>query len=408
MSDPSQRIVEAIHRIVLTIQNVSDMPSLLKEIMAESKGLLNAEASSLFLYDEVQNDLYFEIVLGESEEDIKSIRVPMGEGFVGTAAVERKTIIINNVASDPRHFKKMDDSSGFVTRNVISVPMVRNDRLIGVLQVLNHAGTEDFNDLDARILEIMAAQAAATIENARLIEDNIKTERLVAMGAAVGGLAHHIKNILTRLMGSSSLIDNGLKNGDTDLINQAWPILKRATTNISDLVQDMLYVSKDREPDYQSLEINQMIEEIIGDCREGAGKHDIVLKADLDASIPIAQIDRKRMHDALLNIVGNAIDALAESGAIDGCVRVTSRLIAEGERIAIDIIDDGPGIPPEIIPKLFDLMFSTKGSKGTGFGLFVVQKVLKEHGGSIRVDSTLGKGTTFSLEIPIVPPASDA
>jgi len=401
--ESSERIIEALYRIVHTIQQVADLPTLLATIMAESKELLECETSSLFLYDPERNDLFFEVVIGDLNQEAKQIRVPMGVGIVGAAAAERKTQIVQDCSKDARHFGKVDKSSGFVTRNLIAAPMIRNERLIGVLEVLNKLNGEAFDEMDARVMEIMAEHAAAAIENARLIQANIRAERLAALGTATASLAHYIKNILTPLHGSTSLIDMGLANQNFEIVGEAWPIMKRATTKIGKLVQDMLSVSREREPERADVDLNRMIGEILADCQRKAAAAGIELKAALDDRLPPAMLDPNRMHDSILNLIGNAIEALEEARTAEGRISATTHFDAERAEITIRIEDNGPGMPPHVRQKVFEPFFSTKGSRGTGLGLAVVKKTMEEHGGSLRLDTEVGRGTTFTLKVPHLP-----
>ena len=398
-----QRTIDALYRIVVAIQSVHDLPSLLKTIMEESAELLDGETSSLFLYDPEENDLYFEVVVGDMGEEAKSIRVPLDRGVVGAAATERKTQIMEDSKSDSRHFGKVDASSGFVTRNLVAAPMTRNERLIGVLEVLNKKGDGTFDEMDVKILEIVAEHAAAAIENARLIQANIQAERLAALGTASASLAHYIKNVLTQWKGSSSLIDMGIANNNNDLIQQSWPIMKRATDKISKLVQDMLTISREREPERSAVNLNEMIETILADSKERAAKAGVELQSELDPDFPTASLDETRLHDSILNLVGNAIEALEEARFDNGCVKVTTQYDAEKKQMAVQVGDNGPGIPAEKHQRIFEPFVSTKGSRGTGLGLSVVVKTAEEHGGKIRLESELGKGATFTITLPYLP-----
>lgn len=404
MQETRERIIDALYRIAQTVQTAGDLPELLKTIMQESKGLIETEASSLFLYDPEKNDLFFEVVVGEGEDShaIKQIRVPMGQGFVGISASQRETIVVNDVASDPRHFTKVDAKSGFVTRNLIAVPMIRQDRLIGVLEVLNKIGGGPFDDMDVKILEIMGEQAAAAIENARLIQANIQAERLAALGTTAANLAHYIKNLVQQFKGSASLIDMGLKNENLKMVSQAWPITQRATDKVSKLVQDMLTISRERKPELQPLSLNDMIRDILASSEATAQKYKVRLTAKLDDMLPLAQLEPTRIHDSILNLVGNGVEALGENGIENGEVIVTTRYEPQSSWITITVEDNGPGMPPEIQARVFEPFFSTKGSRGTGLGLAVVRKTIEEHGGKIALESVVGQGTKFTIGLPFV------
>lgn len=396
----NDRLVDALYRIVRTIQNVEDLQVLLRAIMEESKSLLDCEASSLFLYDEEKNDLYFEVVIGGAE-GVREIRVPIGEGIVGAAAKDNETHIVQDTSADARHFKKVDTSSGFVTRNLIATPMIRDGKLIGVLEVLNKNDNRPFDGMDAKVLEIMAEHAAAAIVKAQLIQQNIQAQRLAAMGTASASLAHYIKNILTQLKGSASLIDMGLDAQNMDLLSQSWPIMKRSTDKIGKLVQDMLAISREREPEREELDLNEMLNQILEDSEARAKKAEVKLEAELDGSIPTMELDPSRMHDSILNLVGNAIEALEEHGIENGRVLVRSKLAEDGKSVVVEVVDNGPGMPPEIQQKIFEPFFSTKGSRGTGLGLAVVRKTIEEHDGKLVLDSTVGEGTVFRIDLPV-------
>lgn len=397
----NDRTIEALSRIVRAIQDVEDLNVLLKAIMSESKELLHCEASSLFLYDPEKNDLYFEVVVG-GDEGIRAIRVPVGAGIVGAAAKENKTQIVLDTSKDSRHFKV--DSSGFVTRNLIAAPMVRDDKLIGVLEVLNKCGDGTFDEIDAKILEIMAEHAAAAIQKAQLIQENMKAQRLAALGTASASLAHYIKNILTQWRGSASLIDMGLEAENFNMVKQSWPIMRRSTDKISKLVQDMLTISREREPEREPVDLNEMVRHIISESQATADKYDIELQTDLDDSVPVASLDPGRMHDSILNLVGNAMEAIQEHGIENAHVKVTTRYDSDTNKITVIVEDDGPGMPPEVQARVFEPFFSTKGSRGTGLGLAVVNKTAEEHDGKLTLDSILGSGTTFTMELPYVAP----
>lgn len=395
----ARRYLDALYRISGFITAVSSLPNLLELIMEESKALMHAEGSSLLLYDADQGDLYFEVALGEAGETVKRIRLELGEGIAGVCAKERKPIIVNDAASDPRHSKKADQESKFTTRNLLAVPMIaRGEKLIGVLEVINTLDRETFSEEDAKTLEIFADQAALAIDNSRLIAENVKNERLAAIGIAVAGISHYIKNILAGMAGSKSLIQLGLAQGDVELIKECWPIFERSQDKIGGLVKDMLTFSKERVPDFQPGDLNSLGAEVVHECASLASSKNVAVEMEPDPSIPPTLFDPIQMHDCLLNLVTNAIDASANvSGAR---IVVRTRSVKEGEMLAVAVEDNGCGIPSDDIPRLFEPFFSTKGSKGTGLGLAVVRKIVNEHGGEVGVDSTPGAGTTFEIRLP--------
>lgn len=154
------------------------LKNLLDEIIFASKQLLHAEASSLLLYDKKNKLLHFHTVIGAKGKAIKSQSIKLGVGISGWAAKHKKPITINDCYKDPRFNKKFDLKSGFRTHNMICVPMVRKKELIGVIQTMNKRSSKQFTAEDLKLFEALAAQCAIAIDNARLIELEIKSTEI--------------------------------------------------------------------------------------------------------------------------------------------------------------------------------------------------------------------------------------
>lgn len=405
--DPAhqKRIIDAFYRVSNLMAHVTDLKQLLNLILIDSKKVVGAEASSLLMYDEVKDDLYFEVALGEKGSQVKVMRVQMGVGIAGTCAQERRTLVVNDVAQDKRHAKKFDKKTKFVTRNILATPLVRNERLIGVLEVLNKFNEEPFTGEDARIIEFFGDQVAIAIENALLVEANLKSERLAALGQAVASISHYVKNILTGVRGSSSLIDHALEIDNMALLREAWPVLKRSNDKITSLVQDMLTYSKEREPERIRANLNRLAEDVYETMAKTAAERGVVFEVNLAEDMCDSMFDADRLHDAVLNIVSNAIDATQEQTLAR--VIITTQFAVEANRIMIAVEDNGPGVPEAVQDKIFEPFFSTKGSKGTGLGLAVTRKVVREHGGDLLLDSQEGKGTRFTIWLPHMEPQDE-
>ncbi len=388
----------ALSRVSDLLAAALSLPALLERIMEECRTLVRAEASSLLLYDEERGDLYFEVALGEAGEKVKSIRLALGEGAAGLCAMRRETVIINAAASDPRHSKKADQASDFVTRNVLAVPLLaRGERLVGVLEAINSLGREEFSGEDARLLKLFADPAALVIENARLIEKNTENERLAAIGVAVAGISHYVKNILAGIQGATSLIRYALDQNQPEIIADTWPILERSHQRIILLVKEMLTYSRARQPDLQPGDLNSLLTEIAAQLQATAAESRVRLETRLDPALPPTLFDPLAIHDAALNLAANAIEACRERGG--GEVILSTARAADGS-LLLRVEDDGPGIPPDVLPRLFRPFFSTKGSKGTGLGLAVVKKVAEEHGGRAEAGNRPEGGARFEISLP--------
>ncbi len=235
----------------------------------------------------------------------------------------------------------------------------------------------------------------------RLQRELVQAERLAAVGQTVAGLAHGIKNILHGLKGGSYIMDVGIKRNDPEKTRQGWEMLKKNIERTSDLVMDLLSYSKQREPEFEPCDPNDIVMEVCNLVRQKAEENNIELQTDLDEKIGTVLLDPHTVHTTLLNLVTNAVDAcIFDPNPKDRqWVRIKSSKLDDRE-ILFQVSDNGCGMSEDIQAKLFTSFFSTKGHMGTGLGLLVTRKMIEEHGGRIWFDSKPGQGTTFYMCIP--------
>jgi signal transduction histidine kinase len=236
------------------------------------------------------------------------------------------------------------------------------------------------------------------VEETRYHQAMLQAERLAAIGQTIAALSHHIKNILQGLRSGSEIIKMGLKDKNDHLIQQGWRVAEKNQGKIYDLVMDMLNYSKERIPAVEPTDLNEIVKDIHDLLAPRARELNVKLELDLADDLPTVQADPEGLHRALLNIVGNAIDAVEERP--DPQVKIGTRLAEEGW-VRVVVLDNGPGIPPHQVNEIFKPFVSTKGSRGTGLGLPVSRKILREHGGDIVVQSQLEVGSKFVLKLPI-------
>jgi len=224
---------------------------------------------------------------------------------------------------------------------------------------------------------------------------------LAEIGEAVASMSHCIKNIVNNLKSGSYVIEQGLKRGKNELTKQGWSILGRNIDKMAELALDILAYSKKRKPEYADTDVNKLIDEIVDFSQQKAESHGVKLITKLDKEISTVNIDPKGIYRCLLNLVSNAIDACENKE--NSTVTVRSTLNPPLDTILIAITDTGSGMDENVKKNLFKSFFSTKGSKGTGLGLPTTFKIIKEHNGSINVQSEVNKGTTFVINLPIKP-----
>ena len=235
----------------------------------------------------------------------------------------------------------------------------------------------------------------------RLERKLIKSERLAATGQTVAGLADCIKNFLFGLEGGVYIVDKGLKKNDMHKLSSGWDTVQGNIGKISNLVLDLISYSKEDKPKREMCSPNVIADEVCELMESKAKESGIEIVRDVDPNIGDVYLDPKGIHRCLLNLISNAIDACIydEEEGKDYVVRVTTRLESDGVLI-FQVSDNGCGMNEEIRKKMFTSFFSTKGSKGTGLGLLVTQKIVQEHGGTISVDLEPEKGSIFTIWLP--------
>jgi PAS domain S-box-containing protein len=231
----------------------------------------------------------------------------------------------------------------------------------------------------------------------RLRQNLIDSERMAAVGQTVASISHSIKNILDGLRGGVYVHQHGQELNDQEKKNLGWEMIHKNIDIISELVIDLLNYSKDRQLEFQRYSPNKLTREVCMIMERKAESRNIQLIHREDDQTKEAIFDPYAMHQCLLNIVSNAIDAIPPDR--QGRVEVTT--FRDGEnRLCFKVLDNGVGMNREIKDKILKGMFSTKGSKGTGLGLLVVQKIIQEHQGKLEIDSKKGEGSEFLVSLP--------
>jgi signal transduction histidine kinase/pSer/pThr/pTyr-binding forkhead associated (FHA) protein len=315
------------------------------------------------------------------------------------------------LTSDARDDQRWDPGLSIVTagiREAICVPMQGRYGIVGVIyidtytppgKVATRPTPNRFSEEHLKLMVAIGHQAALAIEDTSYYSAMVQAERLAAMGQTIATLSHHIKNILQGIRGGSYLIDEGLKGEDNDMVRKGWRIVEKNQEKISNLVMDMLTFSKEREPDLVPTNLNDIVGDVVELMQTRAKDAVVALTWQQHSDLPQFTFDPDLMHRAILNVITNAIDA---SDHQEGTGRVDVRIeYAPGDpTVRIVVADNGEGIAPDDLKRIFSVFESRKGARGTGLGLPVSQKILREHGGDIQVESTPGQGSKFTLELP--------
>jgi len=234
------------------------------------------------------------------------------------------------------------------------------------------------------------------VTNLRSLEEQIQRhDRLAMIGQIAAGTAHEIRNPLTSIKGFVQMLRHSLEEKGLQKEKQFTEIMLNELNRINALVSELLLLSKPRDVQYQLVDLNHVLADIMPIVRSEALLHGIEVVEHLDGKLPMVIGDSELLKQVFLNICKNGIEAMGSEGALT----ISYRIDEKEKTVSIDIHDTGPGIPPYVLDKIFDPFFTTK-ENGTGLGLPVCQRIIHDIGGSIRV-STKGFGTTFHIIIPI-------
>lgn len=225
--------------------------------------------------------------------------------------------------------------------------------------------------------------------------------QLSSIGLLISSISHGIKGLLNGLNGGVYLVNKGLAVEDHARVAKGWDIVQRNISRIRSMVLDILYYAKDREPDWTTLSAAAILDDVGEQMREKGCELGVEVTIDVDPQTGVFEADEKAVRALLVNLAENSIDAcrLDKKKPVH---RVTLRAAGDDNHVQFDVEDNGIGMDRETREKAFSLFFSSKGSEGTGLGLFVANKIAAAHGGTIQIVSTIDEGTRFIVVIPRV------
>ena len=401
----AQNNLDVMYRTALAVSHTLDIDDLLDRILHLVFDWVEADRGCIMLRDEGTGQLITKA--RRDREAGTNSSMTISRTILDYVLERHEGVLTSNAQGDDR-FRSGQSVLRTGVHEAICVPMQGRYGQIGVLYVdtltplgeMMASGGQRFSDEHLKLMVAIGHQAALAVEDTTYYSAMVQSERLAAVGQTIATLSHHIKNILQGIHGGSYLVEMGLDKNDLGVTDKGWGIVRRNQHKISSLVMDMLSFSKDRKPEPGPSDIPALLADIVETVKQRAKDADISICCQTAENYPVVLCDSEAISRAILNVVTNAIDAVEEQ--TNGRVDITTEIDEKRETVQICVTDNGPGIPADTLPDIFNLFVSTKGAKGTGLGLTVSQKILREHGGDISVESTATHGTCFTLSFPLL------
>src|SRR2546422_5539546 len=409
------RELEAARRISQPLFQYTEVDELVEAALHSALEEAGTEAGSVLLAAPEAKQLVFYHSIGEKPV-ARGTAIPWDQGIAGAVFQSGEPVIISDVKKSSHHYARIDRATGFVTRDMITVPLKRwKGDPIGVLNVLNKRnGVLDEHDLD--LLMIISAFTALAIEQARLFGEAKKAE-IVGL---LGDIGHDLKNLLQPIVSGTSIMKSefdeilsALPESEADrakasrgISEEAIRVVKNTTRRIHDRVKEIADCVKGMSspPNFAPCKVADVVRNVLETLGFLAKERGIVLRAESLDALPSIMADERMLYNAFYNLINNAIPEVPAGGSITvrGCVE------NPGGVVLFVGADTGRGMPPEIRDRLFTARAISSKKSGTGLGTKIIKDVMDAHRGQITVESEVGQGTTFHVHLPVEQPGAVA
>lgn len=392
-----------LNRIGGALTRSLEVDRVLKVIIEGVNTLLQTELTSVFLIDEKTNEL----VLRYSTKANTDIRLPYPwQGIAGWVASHDKPALVNNTQSDPRHLRRIALETGYTANSILCVPLKVEGAIIGVVEVLNKTDGQQFTHYHQSLLMELTKWAAIALHNARLFDERIQAYRRLdaeqqrriaaetrgAMAAIILDIAHTMNNVVGAIrVWASTLEQAASRTPQSPLVNFEKAI-RQIRQNAEEAIKLMSTMTGPLEQAVLTpTDVHRCLDAAIRSCW---WPDNIRLIKRYRADLPPVKANEGRLEAAFHNLLSNAIQALTQSG---GEIEIVTGETDEGW-VEVLVIDNGPGIPPDLQDHIFDPGVS--GKEGSlGIGLWLVETFVHQFGGQIDCKSGVNEGATFRITL---------
>ncbi len=381
-----------LYKLSDLLRTVPNEKIMLERVMDLIFEVLPADRGVMLMPSDVSDKNFEPVVVKHRSPPSEDKSIPISRTLIEKCHNEQVAVLSRDAKRDPR-FSASDSIQVHDIRSTMCVPLLAKDHVLGVLHIDTKESVHAFNEDDLTFLSSLANEIAVWLNYLKLQEEMIRNERMAAIGQTITGIAHNVKNILFLSKGGSRLMDRCLENGSLDTVKENWGIIRRAIGSISNLVQDMLDYSRTDHIEKTPYDINALICDTCKTFEQELIEKHIEVQLDLDDSLSTFPIDAKGFEKCLLNLLTNSYEAITHQ---QGKISISTQLTPE-KALVINFRDNGVGIPPDRIHKIFYPFFTTKGLRGTGIGLAMTKKFIDDMDGKITVQSSEKEGTTFTI-----------
>jgi signal transduction histidine kinase/pSer/pThr/pTyr-binding forkhead associated (FHA) protein len=326
-------------------------------------------------------------------------KIPISHTVFDWVLTEKVTLVSENLVEDQR-FQESESISVNDMRSIVCAPINGKNGVIGLLYAQANNLMSPFTKNDAKFISAVANELALNIDNIHLNKELLRNESMAAIGLTVSNLAHNIKNLLAVQQTASQLMDVHIKENDFTRIAKKWQWIKDSLAGIGKLSSDMLEFVKEDKLHNRPVDVNKLILANRPLFDENLLSDHVEFEYALTRKDTTWILDEVHLQQALLNLVMNAVDACQKMQA--GRIRIGTAVHNE-KILRICVEDNGCGIPENSKGHILDLFYTSKGSKGTGLGLPMVQKFVERSGGQLEFQSEENKGSIFTMIFPQTP-----
>ncbi len=387
---------KALNELAEITGQVLTVEELLPRVLDVVFGQIQAERAVIFMVDEETDELLPEVVRVRGADSAGAGQIAASRTILNHVRASREGVLCSNLNNDER-FQGGESVQNLGMRSVICAPIVAREQVLGVIHLDTPVQAHTYNEHELRLTTTIGYQTGLAIENTRLLQAVVERERLAAAGETVAYLSHSVKNILQGMRSGGAVVQRGLDKQDFTMAGKGWSILDRNLDKCYRLMMNMLAFSKRRKPYLVPVQVNKLVDDVVDLMQKVAEESNTVLLADVDGSLPEVPCDYDGLHQVLLNLVTNALDALADR---EGLVNVRTGRTDDGRYVLVSVADNGPGIPADMRATIFEPFQSTKGHAGTGLGLPVARKIVEELGGKLTLNNPPDGGAEFTIYLP--------